>query len=678
MEKVAHWFQSRACTVALLCAITAAASRAQTLTTLANFNGTNGAFPVSLVQGNDGNFYGVTQGDIGSGNSPIYNGSIFKVTPSGTLTNLYTFCPLGPVPPLSTACPDGAQPYAMVQGTDGNFYGTTAGGYSGTPGYPGTAFKITPDGALTPIHYFASNGAEADGKTPLMRGSDGNFYGTSLVGGEWQDGDVFKITPDGVVTRLYSFGTTPSDGLRPISPLIQGADGNLYGTTLYGGKYNQVGVVAPFNYGTVFKITLDGALTTLYSFGGVANDPSIPISPLVQGPDGSFFGLTRSGGLYAAGSIFKITPSGVVTLLYSFTGSGPDGTPGGIGQLVLATDGNIYGVANGAGTAGLGIIFKLTPDGAFTLLHSFTGSDGQYPGTLIQGPDGNLYGTTAAGGAYGLGAIFRLQLSYACTNTAPPMITSVNSAGGFGGYSYFTSGSWREIKGANLAEPTDPRLNPLVNDGQWASSDFSGVNAPTSLDGISVSINGKAAFVSYISPSQINVQSPGDSTVGNVAITVTNCKATSLPFMLERRTLAPGLLAPPNYSVNGKQYMVATFASDGVYVLNTSTGAAFGLPSRPAKPGDVIVAYGIGFGDVNPAIQPGIIVQQSNTLLNPVTLLFGSANATLAYSGLAGNYIGLYEFFITVPSGLANGDYQINIMQNGTLIPQSLYLTVQN
>ncbi len=186
------------------------------------------------------------------------------------------------------------------------------------------------------------------------------------------------------------------------------------------------------------------------------------------------------------------------------------------------------------------------------------------------------------------------------------------------------------------------------------------------------------AYVWYLSPTQLNVQAPEDSTTGNVAITVTNCKANSPPFMFTRRTLAPGLLAPSNYSAGATQYMLATFASDGAYVLNTSTGAALGLNSRPAKPGDVIIAYGIGFGDVTPSILPGVTVQQSNTLANPVTFAFGSTNATLAYSGLAGAYVGLYEFFITVPPGLADGDYRINVTQNGINVPQTMYLTVHN
>jgi len=201
---------------------------------------------------------------------------------------------------------------------------------------------------------------------------------------------------------------------------------------------------------------------------------------------------------------------------------------------------------------------------------------------------------------------------------------------------------------------------------------------PRCLDGISVSIDGKPGFVSYISPGQINVQAPVDTATGNVAVTVTTCRATSPPFSFAKQALAPGLLAPASFIVNGTQYLGATFASDGAYVLSTSAGAAMGLSSRPAKPGDVIIAYGIGFGGVTPSIPPGVIVEQSNALANPVAFSFGSVNATLTYAGLAGNLVGVYEFYITVPSGLANGDYQINVTQNGTALPQTIFLTVQN
>jgi uncharacterized protein (TIGR03437 family) len=176
----------------------------------------------------------------------------------------------------------------------------------------------------------------------------------------------------------------------------------------------------------------------------------------------------------------------------------------------------------------------------------------------------------------------------------------------------------------------------------------------------------------------LNVQAPEDTATGNVAITVNNCTTASAPFMFARRSLAPGFLAPSNYSANGTQYLVAFFASDGAYVLNTSVGASFGVNSRPAKPGDQVYTYGIGFGDVTPSILPGVIAGGSNTLVNPVTIKFGTMAATVAYQGLTPGSVGLYQFNFTVPSGLANGDYQINVMQNGVAVPQTMYLTVQN
>jgi len=266
---------------------------------------------------------------------------------------------------------------------------------------------------------------------------------------------------------------------------------------------------------------------------------------------------------------------------------------------------------------------------------------------------------------------------FACTNSTPPVITSVDSASAYGGYAYFASGSWLEIKGTNLADPADPRLTAATNPGQWTAADFSGSNAPTALDGVSVSINGKAAYVWYLSTGQLNVQAPDDTATGNVAITVSNCKSASSLVMFARRALAPGFLAPSNYTAGGTQYMVATFASDGAYVLNTSTGATFGLNSRPAKPGDLIVAYGIGFGAVTPSIPSGVVAGASNALVDPITVSFGSTPATLTYSGLAGNFVGLYEFYITVPN-VANGDYQINVTQSGSKLPQTMYLTVHN
>jgi uncharacterized repeat protein (TIGR03803 family) len=245
----------RCCAAFLLCAVMPYAGRAQTLTTLVNFKKTNGANPVfaRLLQGPDGNFYGTT-----STGGAHNHGTVFKVSPAGTLITLYNFC-------AKSSCTDGSAPYAgLVQGTDGNFYGTTeAGGTSNA----GTVFKITPGGTLTTLHKFTFH----DGANPyaaLLQATDGNFYGTTESGGAHLLGTVFKITLQGVFTRLHSFNLT--DGSSPEADLIQAADGNFYSTTYNGG---------PEGYGTVFKMTSGGTVTTLHIFTEV--DGSAVVTGLV-------------------------------------------------------------------------------------------------------------------------------------------------------------------------------------------------------------------------------------------------------------------------------------------------------------------------------------------------------------------------------------------------------------
>jgi uncharacterized protein (TIGR03437 family) len=545
---------------------------------------------------------------------------------------------------------------------------------------------MTPSGAMTILYNFCSQTSCPDGEFPLaglVQGSDGNFYGTTVNGGVaiqgsiqyLHFGNIFKITPGGVLTSLYAFCAQPNcaDGSFPESGLIQASDGNFYGTT-------SATTTQAATFGTIFKITPGGSLTTIYTFANTG--PSGPSGALVQGSDGSLYGTTYSGSTTTSqGAVFKITLGGTYTVLHTFSGvstAGDDGShPTPYSALIPAPGGNFFGATSDT-------VYEITPTGTVTTLHTFDlETEGFGAFGLVLGKDGNIYGMTQSGGANGHGTIFKLNPqpltfgSYTCTNTLPPVITSVDSASAYGGYPYFASGSWLEIKGANMADPADPRLTAATSPGQWTSTDFNGSNAPTSLDGISVSINGKPAYVWYLSAGQLNVQTPEDNQTGNVAITVTNCKATSSPIMFARRALAPGFLAPANYTANGTQYMVAFFDTDNAYVLNTSIGATFGLNSRPAKPGDPIYTYGIGFGDVTPSILPGVIAQES-TLVNQVAISFGTTPATISYQGLTPGSVGLYQFNFSVPSTLANGDYQINVTQNGTAVPQTMSLTVHN
>jgi uncharacterized repeat protein (TIGR03803 family) len=353
----------RTCAVFLFCAATAIPSLAQTFKTLVVFDGSNGAYPSSIVQGGDGKLWGTT---TGSGNPSC--GTVFKMTPTGTLATAFTF-----------NCTNGNEPGGLTLGTDGNFYGVT---FYGGSGNQGTIFKLKPrSGALTVLLSFdGSDGAEPVGNLTL--GADGNFYGLTYGGGSSQlgYGTAFKITRAGNLTTLYDFDST--HGSQPYAGPILGTDGNFYGTTYSGGTYGA---------GTVFKITSKGILTVLHDFGGSGSDGDFPVASLIQARDGNFYGTTADGGPDNDGTVFKITPSGTFTTLHAFVGT--DGyNPS--GALVQGSDGNFYFAVSYGGANGYGTIFKMTAAGVLTPLHSFDGTDGAGPFMLVQDTDGTFYGLT--------------------------------------------------------------------------------------------------------------------------------------------------------------------------------------------------------------------------------------------------------------------------------------------
>jgi uncharacterized repeat protein (TIGR03803 family) len=409
--------------VFLFCAVAVIAAPAQNFTTLHMFAGypSDGGTPnAGLLLATDGNFYGTTYAGGTSGNCQGGCGTVFRITPGGTLTTLHSFDFF-----------DGASPTAaLVQGTDGNIYGTTYGG--GANQYYGTVFKITPSGTFTSLYSFCAQSNCVDGAMPyagLVRASDGNFYGTTLEGGSHTGcslgsgscGTVFKITPGGALTTLYNFCAQPScaDGGNPYAGLVQASDGNFYGTTFERGANG---------YGTVFKITPAGTLTALYSFCSQTNcaDGQYPYAGLVQATDGNLYGSTSAGGggaYHQGGTVFKITPSGTQTTIYNFC-SQPNCTDGdsSVARLVQASDGTLYGTTLHGGAfcvqnSGCGTVFRITPSGTLTTLHSFDDTDdGKTPfGGLVQASDGNFYGTATYGanpactaGLHGCGTVFRL------------------------------------------------------------------------------------------------------------------------------------------------------------------------------------------------------------------------------------------------------------------------------
>lgn len=370
-------------------------------TNLVSFNLTNGAAPNA----------GLIQGKDGnfygttSSGGPGGGGTVFQMTPLGTLANLVSF-----------NTNNGAGPRAgLIQALDGNFYGTT---YNGGSNNAGTVFRLATNGALTTLATLAF--ANTNGAYPiagLIEGRDGNFYGTTAWGGTNGYGTIFKVATNGTLAVLVSFDNT--NGASPYAGLAQANDGSLYGTTYQGGTNG--------GYGTIFKLTTNGTFTSLYSFTG-ANDGANPYAGLVQGADGNFYGTTFSGGTDGYGTVFKFATNDVLTTLVSFgntNGANPQA------NVIQASDGNFYGTtwAGGAFTnlagQGYGTVFKLTTNGTLTMLVSFDGANGAAPeGGLIQSADGNFHGTTASGGAYGYGTVFRLSVI-----VPPPGFRMVTKAG---------------------------------------------------------------------------------------------------------------------------------------------------------------------------------------------------------------------------------------------------------
>jgi uncharacterized repeat protein (TIGR03803 family) len=399
--------------ILVLCAGTIAA-QAQTYSTLASFDATNGAFPYAPpVQGTNGNFYGTTStGGHGWG-------TVFEVTTDGSLTILHNF----------TGAKDGGDSYAgLMQASNGNLYGTstTGGPNCSFNSFCGTIFTVNAAGQLSTIYGFCaqinSQDVCVDGElpyAPLVEGTNQHFYGTTTSGGNANNaGTVFEITSGGKLTTLYSFCAQAKcvDGEWPYAGLVQAADGWLYGTTIGGGKGGN---------GTVFAISTEAKFRRVYDFCAQTNcvDGAIPYGSLVQAANGNFYGTTNRGGTssycpasYGCGTVFELTPKGVLTTLYNFC-SQPNCTDGysPMAGLTLGSDGNFYGttIQAGANVYG-GTIFKVTPTGVETTVYNFTPTDGGSRG-VFQGTDGNFYGTTGYGGGGkqctpGCGTVFSISL----------------------------------------------------------------------------------------------------------------------------------------------------------------------------------------------------------------------------------------------------------------------------
>jgi len=527
------------------------------------------SLPVSLIQASDGNFYGV---DTNGGANLA--GELYRMTPAGAVTPLYNFCSNGD--PSTYTCPDGQNPTTLIQGGDGNFYGTTyAGGASGG----GTVYQMTPSGTLTTLYNFCSVAPCSDGGFPqaLIQGSDGNFYGTTMNGGAISalygasyGGTVFQLTPSGTLTTLYNF-----DYMDAAYALIQGSDGNLYGTTLMGGANSD---------GSVFQLTLSGTMTTLYSFS--LSDGRQGSNALIQGADGNFYGTMPFGGPNDAGTFFQLTPSGVLTTLHSFCSDSPclDGsTPGagatwanGSSALIQGGDGNFYGTAESGGAGSGGTVYQMTPSGTLTTLYNFcfesSCSDGYQIFALIQGSDGSFYGTTRYGGANNYGVIYSLSPSPA---VPAPVQLSFSSAQVSVGDS--TTLSWQVLNGTSA---TMQQCYAFVQNGDAGAGDWTGKQTGTASSGV---YSGSATITPTADGTYTYALTCGGIESGFATLTV---GAPALPLAVTTSSL-PGATVGTAYSqtlaASGGVPPYAWSVSNGILpdglTLNASTGTISGTPT---------------------------------------------------------------------------------------------------
>ena len=376
----------------------AAAAQAQTFTPLADFSRSVGGAPGEPLIQG---LDGNFYGTAGVGGSRD-RGAVFVATSSGTLSDLFSFC-------KDTTCPTGASPYlSLLQISDGRFFGFTLGTADN-----GTLFRLSPAGVINNLYTFCTTDC-SDGQSPranLIQARNGYIYGTTNAGGTFHNaGTIFRLTTSGTLTTVYDFCqlTNCLDGASPLGfgSLIQATDGNLYGVTRTGGK----------GFGTIYQLSLSGTLKTIYKFckAGAGTNPCLDGSNpdgLVEGLDGNFYGVATGGGVHGGGVVFKVTRYGGLTVLYNFCSQ--TGCTDGIGPtgLLLGSDGNFYGTTANLGSNGAvpNTIFQVTPTGAYSVLYSTDLRTQSGVLSIMQSTDGNFYGTYDIGGANNLGTFFKIS-----------------------------------------------------------------------------------------------------------------------------------------------------------------------------------------------------------------------------------------------------------------------------
>ena len=528
---------------------------AQTISVLYNFgtqagDPSQGFYSGIIAQGRDGNLY---SGSSAGGANDV--GATYKVTPGGTLTTLDSFGGSGASAPYG----------GLTLGTDGNFYGTAYSGGFGNDPY-GTVFKMTPQGGLSTLYVFTGGNDGSLPSAPPIQGADGNFYGTTCPGCNNQAGtsSIYKITPKGVFSVLYD-----CDGIvcwQPRDPLLLGTDGNFYGTSTYGGTTGGC-------CGSIFKITAAGKPTVLYSFDNTHGE--FPIGPLVQGNDGNFYGTALDGGAFGYGVVFKLTPAGKLTVLHNMNGTTDGGIP--YAGLVQATDGNFYGANESSGATstncpnGCGTVFKITAKGAFSVIYNFDLTTGQGPlTTLLQHTNGLLYGTTQSGGTGNAGpycSAGSCGVIYSVNIGAAPFVTFV-------GAPVAKVGKAVEILGQGLTGATSVSFGGAPASFKFVSDTYLTATVPSGATTATVTVVTPGGTLSSNKPFRVTPQvtsfTPPNGPVGT-PVTITGVSLT------QAKAVTFGGVKATSFTVNSDTQVTATVppgAKTGKIGITTAGGTA--------------------------------------------------------------------------------------------------------
>jgi uncharacterized protein (TIGR03437 family) len=545
--------------------------------------------------------------------------------------------------------------------------------------------KVTPSGTISTVAGNGTSGYTGDGAAATSAelsnpegvavDSAGNLYIADT-----SNNVVRKVSTSGTISTIAGNFTNGAgysgDGAAATAAMMFHPSGIVVDSK---GRV----FVADTSNNIVRVITTDGNINTLAgNFGGgvgFTGDGGPATSARLNNPEG--LALDSAGNLYitdgnnnrvrkvsaADGTIVTVAGS---STLGGFAGDGGLATKARLNTpkgITIDSVGNLYIADSYNGRIRLvspaGIISSVAGNGA-----AGSGGDGQVATTAsLYFPSGVAVDTLSQN-VYVVdnqNNVIRLLTAAPATPSIFP--NGVVSASAFGTLPGVAPGSWIEIYGQNLA----------VDSRGWGTADFSGVNAPTSLDGTKVTIGGQAAYVDYISAGQVNAQVPSSVTAGSQSLVVTTPYGASSGYTVNVSATQPGVLAPGSFMVGGKQYVAALFSDGSTFVA--PPGAIAGVTSRQAKPGEVITIYGVGFGMVTPNIPAGQIVQQSNTVASPVQFQFGGTAAIANYSGLASTQVGLYQFNVIVPN-VANSDaVPLTFTQNQSAVTtQTLYTAVHN